>query len=81
MNGHKNTNGRTNMNESFQYDIFLSHSAKDKHVILALVKRLEQDGLQVWFYEREIKSGPLQIQIHAGLNASRLLLITISKKR
>lgn len=67
------------MKDNFQYDIFLSHSAKDKRVVLALVNRLEQDGLRVWVYEREIKNGPIPTQIEAGLGASQLLLVAVSK--
>lgn len=67
------------MKEGFQYDIFLSHSKSDRKVAVALAKRLERDDLKVWYYEREIRSGSIPSQIEAGLNASQLLLQTISK--
>ncbi|MGD0258983.1 MAG: nucleotidyltransferase domain-containing protein [Verrucomicrobiota bacterium] len=35
----------------FQYDVFLSHSAKDKAVVRPLAERLRKDGLKVWFDE------------------------------
>lgn len=40
---------------NFQYDIFLSHSSKDKVVVRDVAERLKQDGLRVWFGEWEIK--------------------------
>ena len=36
--------------EAFPYDVFLSHSAKDKAVVRPLAERLRQDGLKVPFY-------------------------------
>ena len=39
------------MSAEFQYDVFLSHSAKDKAVVRPLAERLRQDGLKVWFDE------------------------------
>ena len=35
------------MSDGFEYDVFLSHSAKDKAVVRPLAKRLRQDGLKV----------------------------------
>ena len=34
------------MNPEFQYDVFLSHSTKDKAVVRPLAERLRQDGRQ-----------------------------------
>ena len=42
------------MPDDFQYDLFLSHSAKDKAVVRLLAERLRKDGLKVWFDEWEI---------------------------
>jgi hypothetical protein len=36
------------MNEQFNFDVFLSHSAKDKAVVRAVAERLRKDGLRVW---------------------------------
>ena len=36
------------MPNEFQYDVFLSHSRKDKEVVRPLAERLRQDGLKVW---------------------------------
>ena len=35
------------MAETFTYDVFLSHSAKDKATVRKLAKRLKKDGLRV----------------------------------
>jgi len=40
----------------FNYDVFLSHSAKDKAMALAPAERLRQDGLRVWSDEWECPS-------------------------
>ena len=45
------------MPDEFQYDVFLSHSAKDKAVVRPLAERLRQDGLKVWFDEWVLKAG------------------------
>ena len=36
------------MADEFNYDVFLSHSAKDKDIVRALAERLRADGLRVW---------------------------------
>jgi hypothetical protein len=38
------------MNPESQYDVFLSHSAKDKAVVRELAERLRADGLKVPFH-------------------------------
>jgi hypothetical protein len=39
------------MSAQFDYDVFFSHSSKDKPVVRELAKRLRQDGLRVWLDE------------------------------
>ena len=39
------------------YDVFLSHSARDKAIVRAVVERLKRDGLKVWFDEWVLKPG------------------------
>ena len=39
------------MPDEFQYDVFLSHSAKDKAVVRPLAERLRTDGVEVWLDE------------------------------
>jgi len=45
------------MLSEFHYDVFLSHSAKDKPVVRELAERLRKDGLKVWFDEWVLKPG------------------------
>lgn len=35
------------MGQEFEYDVFLSRSAKDKAVVRPLAERLRKDGLQI----------------------------------
>ena len=41
----------------FAYDVFLSHSAKDKAVVRDVAERLRKDGVKVWFDEWVLKPG------------------------
>lgn len=43
------------MPDQFQYDVFLSHSTKEKPVVRELAERLRKDGLKVWFDEWVLK--------------------------
>jgi TIR domain len=45
------------MPEFLPFDVFLSHSSKDKAVVRELAARLRSDGLRVWFDEWEIQPG------------------------
>jgi hypothetical protein len=62
-----------------QFDVFLSHSSKDKPVVRDLAARLKQDGLRVWFDEWEIGLGDsIPSKIEAGLENSRILVFCMS---
>jgi len=62
------------MDNEFLYDVFLSHSVKDKAVVQPLAERLRQDGLKVWFDEWMLKPGDsIASKIEAGLEHSRVL--------
>lgn len=39
------------MSQEFKYDLLLSHSSKDKEIVRELAKKLEADGVNVWFDE------------------------------
>jgi hypothetical protein len=45
------------MAKDFQYNVFLSHSSKDKTVVRELAARLQRDGARVWLDEEQIKPG------------------------
>jgi hypothetical protein len=70
---------RPTMADEFQYDVFLSHSAKDKAVVRPLAERLRRDGLKVWFDEWVLKPGDsIPAKIEAGLEHSRVLVLCMS---
>jgi len=63
----------------FRYDVFLSHSTKDKAIVRPLAERLRADGLQVWFDEWEIQPGDsIPAKIEDGLEHSRVLVLCMS---
>jgi len=56
------------MPAEFSYDVFLSHSAKDKPVVRDVAEWLKKDGLRVWFDEWEIRHGDcIPAKIDEGL--------------
>ena len=67
------------MADDFQFDLFLSHSAKDKAVVRAIAEKLKQDGLRVWFDEWILKPGDsIPAKIEEGLEQSRVLVLCMS---
>ena len=57
------------MTEGFKYDVFISHSAKDKPAVRELAERLKADGLRVWLDEWEIQPGDMiGLKIEQGLD-------------
>jgi hypothetical protein len=67
------------MPDDFKYDVFLSHSSKDKAVVRDVAERLRADGLRVWFDEWEIKAGDdVPLKINTGLEYSRAIALFMS---
>jgi hypothetical protein len=67
------------MADDFTYDVFLSHSSKDKGVVRAVAERLRADGLRVWLDEWEIRPGDsIPSKIEEGLEGSRVLVLCMS---
>ena len=67
------------MSADFQFDVFLSHSSKDKPVVRELAARLRQDGVRVWLDEEQIKPGHnIPAKIEEGLEKSRVLVLCMS---
>jgi len=65
--------------EDFEFDLFLSHSAKDKTMVRELAARLKHDGVRVWLDEEQIKPGDsIPAKIEAGLEHSRVLVLCMS---
>ena len=67
------------MTDSFSYDVFLSHSSRDKAVVRRIAERLRADGLRVWFDEWELKPGDnIPAKTEEGLEYSRVLVLCMS---
>ena len=67
------------MSQTFEYDVFLSYSSKDKKTVHALAERLKKDGLRVWLDAWAIKPGDsIPLKIQNGLEHSRTLLMCMS---
>ena len=68
------------MTKESTYDAFLSYSSKDSAIVHALAERLRDDGLEVWLDQWVIEPGaPIGLEIQRGLEASRVLLMCMSK--
>src|SRR6185503_16493059 len=67
------------MADNFPYDVFLSHSSKDKAEVRHIAERLRADGLRVWFDEWEIRAGEsIPAKMEEGLEQSRVLVLCMS---
>ena len=67
------------MADDFRYDVFLSHSSRDKTIVRDVAKGLRQNGLHVWFDEWEIRPGDsIPAKIEQGLEHSRVLVFCMS---
>jgi hypothetical protein len=61
------------------YDVFLSHSAKDREFVVRLATDLAEAGLQVWLDQWNIRPGDsFAVAIEDAIKASRFLLIVMS---
>lgn len=67
------------MPDEFKFDVFLSHSSKDKAIVRVLAEWLQTDGLRVWLDEWEIRPGDnIPVKIEEGLEQSRVLILCMS---
>jgi hypothetical protein len=65
--------------QQFKYDVFLSHSTKDKDVVRVVAERLKADDLKVWFDEWILKSNKnIPAKVEEGLERSRALVLFMS---
>ena len=65
----------------YDYDVFVSHSSKDKAKVRPLAERLRKDGLRVWFDDWVIEFGDLiPSKVSDGLEKSRILLYCMSSQ-
>ncbi|MBF0415938.1 MAG: toll/interleukin-1 receptor domain-containing protein [Magnetococcales bacterium] len=64
----------------YEFDVLLSYSSLDRVVVEKLAKKLDQDGVRVWFDVWMIKPGdPVYLSIQNALAASRLMLMFLSR--
>lgn len=67
------------MRDAFVWDVFLSHSRRDKPKVRKLADRLRGAGLQVWFEDWVIEPGMDRYAVlEEGLRRSRTLLLCMS---
>lgn len=67
------------MPDTFTYDVFISHSSKDKSAARDLAERLKADGLRVWLAAWELRPGEAAgHKIQQGLDQSRTLVLVLS---
>jgi hypothetical protein len=63
----------------YAFDVFLSHSSKDKPLVRPIAKLLKDSGLRIWFDEWQIQPGDnIPAKIEEGLQGSRILVLCIS---
>ncbi len=67
------------MGDRIPFDLFLSHSSRDKAVVRAAAERLRADGLRVWFDEWVLKPGDsIPAKIGEGLEHPSVLVLCMS---
>lgn len=67
------------MSRDFQFDVFLSHSSKDKAVVEPLAERLRAQGLRVFLDKWCIEPGDdIYLAVEKGLEVSRILAFCAS---
>jgi small GTP-binding protein len=65
---------------SFEYDVFICHSSKDKPIIEALIKDLKKEKINYWVDVEKIDFGDQITQkIEEGLKKSRYVIPCVSK--
>ena len=65
--------------DQFSYDVFLSHSSKDKGRVRESAERMRSAGLRVWFDEWLIKPGDdIYLAVEKGLQNSRTQILFLS---
>jgi len=64
---------------TYQYDVFISHSSKNKQVARMLAMELKHAGLSVWFDEWMIKVGDdIYLEVEKGLENSKSVVVLMS---
>lgn len=67
------------VNDSVEFDLFISHANEDKDVVRPLVQQLQSLSVRVWYDEDELTIGDsLRRSIDRGLKKSRFGVVVIS---
>ena len=67
------------MAEKHEFDVFVSHAAKDKPWASELASALRDAGVKIWFDEFDLIPGePWQERIAEALRASRTIVMVLS---
>jgi TIR domain-containing protein len=67
------------MAEKHEFDVFVSHAAKDKPWASELASALREAGVNIWFDEFDLMPGePWQEKIAEALRASRTIVMVLS---
>jgi hypothetical protein len=71
---------RTDPIQEGAFDLFLSHSSRDKITVRAIAEQLKSRGLKVWYDEWQLAPGqPWQPLLEEGLKASRATAVFIGR--
>jgi WD40 repeat protein len=66
---------------SGSFDVFLSHSSTDKHIVAALAAALRERGLKPWLDAEQVVPGvPFQSQLAEGLAGSRCFAVFVGQE-
>ncbi|KYK27962.1 MAG: hypothetical protein AYK19_21110 [Theionarchaea archaeon DG-70-1] len=73
---------KSNMDASFEYDVFICHAHEDKEFFVReLAEKLHSKGLRVWYDEFTLSLGDnLRRSIENGLAKSRYGIVVLSKR-
>src|ERR1017187_7897916 len=67
------------MNSSYKYDVFLSHSSKDKDFVRVLDQRLRAAGIRTFFDETDVPwGGNIPSIVEEAADTSRHLILVLS---
>jgi len=63
-----------------KYDVFISHSSKDKKIVRKITSDLIEKGYKVWNFEKEVGIGNnINVATNAALNDCRLMMFLITE--
>jgi hypothetical protein len=74
------TGPQSKTKKSFTFDVFISHSSKDKKPVLDIIQRLKRKGITYWVDHEQIEYGDeITGKIEDGLKNSKYIVVALSK--